>query len=119
MTASAETQHTVLSDDQVAFYQRRGYLILENVLSAAELQELRVATEGLREERARIAGDDRIAAIMDFALLDDAFMQAAHQPTMLAAVTQLIGKNLRLQHCKLNWKPPTKGTGEVDTNEHH
>ena len=117
MTASAETQHTVLSEDQVAFYQRQGYLILENVLSAAELQELRAATEGLREERARIAGDDRIAAIMDFALLDDAFMQAAHQPTMLAAVTQLIGENLRLQHCKLNWKPPTKGTGEVDWHQ--
>ena len=36
---------------------------------------------------------------------------------MLAAVTQLIGGNLRLQHCKLNWKPPTKGTGEVDWHQ--
>ena len=47
MTASAETQHTVLSEDQVAFYQRHGYLILENVLSAAELQELRAADGGI------------------------------------------------------------------------
>ena len=76
MAAPAVRQRKVLSDDQVAFYQRHGYLILENVLSAAELQELRAVTEGLREERARIAGDDRIAAIMDFALLDDAFMQS-------------------------------------------
>ena len=117
MTAPFATQDSVLSDDQVAFYHRHGYLILENVLSAAELQELQTATEGLRDERARIAGDDTIAAIMDFALLDDSFMRAAHHPAMLAAMTQLIGANLRLQHCKLNWKPPTKGTGEVDWHQ--
>jgi ectoine hydroxylase-related dioxygenase (phytanoyl-CoA dioxygenase family) len=40
-------------------------------------------------------------------------MLAAKHPVMLAAVTQLIGENLRLQHCKLNWKPPAKGKGEV------
>ncbi len=107
----------VLTDDQIAFYQRHGYLILENVLSAAELRELRAATESLQEERIRRGGSDSIVAIMDFVLLDDAFMQAAHQPHMLAAVTQLIGANLRLQHCKLNWKPPTKGTGEVDWHQ--
>ena len=117
MAAPSLIKHQVLSDNQVAFYHRHGYLILENVLSAAELAELREATDGLREERARVAGDDKIAAIMDFALLDDAFMRAAHHPKMLAAVTQLIGANLRLQHCKLNWKPPTKGTGEVDWHQ--
>jgi len=36
---------------------------------------------------------------------------------MLAAVTLLIGENLRLQHSQLNWKPPTKGTGEVDWHQ--
>ena len=117
MTTASATQKNVLSDDQVAFYHRHGYLILENVLAAAELQELQAATEGLQEERNRRGGNDSIVAIMDFALLDDAFMRAAHHPHMLAAVTQLIGENLRLQHCKLNWKPPTKGTGEVDWHQ--
>ena len=117
MATVPATQDQTLSEDQVAFYHRHGYLILENVLSAAELQELRVVTEGLRGERVRRGGKDNIVAIMDFALLDDAFMQAAHHPHMLAAVTQLIGQNLRLQHCKLNWKPPTKGTGEVDWHQ--
>ena len=77
MATVPATQDKVLSDDQVAFYHRHGYLILENVLSAAELQELRTATEGLREERIRRGGKDNIVAIMDFALLDDAFMRAA------------------------------------------
>ena len=117
MANASATQQKVLNDDQVAFYHRHGYLILENVLSVAELQELRVATEGLREERVRRGGQDNIVAIMDFALLDDAFMRAARHPLMLAAVTQLIGANLRLQHCKLNWKPPTKGAGEVDWHQ--
>ena len=78
MPSPSLTQSQVLTDDQVACYNRHGYLILENVLSAAELAELRAATNGLGEERVRIAGDDKIAAIMDFALLDDAFMRAAH-----------------------------------------
>lgn len=117
MATPSLTLRQVLNEDQVAFYNRHGYLILENVLSAADLQELQTATDGLRDERARIAGDDTIAAIMDFALLDDAFMRAAHHPLMLAAVTQLIGENLRLQHCKLNWKPPAKGAGEVDWHQ--
>ena len=113
MATSPATQEKVLSDDQVAFYQRHGYLVLENVLSAAELQDLRAASERLRDERARLAGDDRLAVIHNVALFDDAFMMAARHPVMLGAVTQLIGENLRLQHCKLNWKPPAKGKGEV------
>lgn len=117
MATVPATPDKPLSDDQVAFYHRHGYLILENVLSAVELEELRSATAGLREERARRGGQDNIVAIMDFALLDKAFMRAAHHPHMLAAVTQLIGEHLRLQHCKLNWKPPTKGTGEVDWHQ--
>ena len=75
MAASSPTQHKPLSNDQVAFYQRHGYLILENVLSATELEKLRAATEGLREERIRRGGNDSIVAIMDFVLLDDVFMQ--------------------------------------------
>ena len=68
MATSPATQEKVLSDDQVAFYQRHGYLILENVLSAAELQDLRAASERLRDERARLAGDDRLAVIHNVAL---------------------------------------------------
>ena len=113
MATSPATQEKVLSDDQVAFYQRHGYLILKNVLSASELQELQAASGRLRDERARLAGDDRLAVIQNVALFDDAFMMAAKHPVMLGAVTQLIGENLRLQHCKLNWKPPAKGKGEV------
>ena len=113
MATSPTTQEKILSDDQVAFYQRHGYLVLENVLSAAELERLQAASERLQEERARLAGDDGLAVIQNVALFDDAFMMAAKHPTMLGAVTQLIGENLRLQHCKLNWKPPTKGKGEV------
>ncbi len=113
MAASPAVQKEVLSEDQVAFYHRHGYVILENVLSADELAGLQAASERLKEERARLAGDDRLAVIHNVALMDDAFMAAARHPVMLAAVTQLIGANLRLQHCKLNWKPPAKGAGEV------
>ncbi|MDE2840901.1 MAG: hypothetical protein OXM03_09770, partial [Chloroflexota bacterium] len=68
MATSPATQEKVLSDDQVAFYHRHGYLILENVLSAAELQGLQDASERLRDERSRLGGDDSLAVIQNVAL---------------------------------------------------
>lgn len=102
-----------LSQEQIDFYNERGYLILENVLSPQELQDLCDASERLQEERRKVGSDNRLAVIHNVPLLDDAFMRAARNPAMLAAVSDLIGPNLRLQHAKLNWKPPTMGAGEV------
>lgn len=95
------------------FYANNGYLIILNVLSPHHLGELREASERLGAERRRLGGDSRLAVIHNVALMDQAFMTAAYHPRMLAIVTDLIGEHLRIQHCKLNWKPPTIGTGEV------
>ena len=116
MAISEQSPHAAvagLSDEQRRFYQERGYLIVENVLSAPELDALRAASERLDGERKRLGGDDRLAVIHNVPLFDDAFMQTARHPGMLAVVAGLIGPNLRLQHAKLNWKPPTIGAGEV------
>jgi ectoine hydroxylase-related dioxygenase (phytanoyl-CoA dioxygenase family) len=102
-----------LSPNQIGFFTEHGYLVFENVLSPQELQELRDASERLQEERKRLAGDNRLAVIHNVPLLDDAFMKAARNPAMLAAVADLIGPDLHLQHAKLNWKPPAVGAGEV------
>ena len=102
-----------LSAEQKRFYEENGYLVFENVLSPSELAALRNASERLQAERTRLGGETRLAVIHNVALMDDAFMMAARHPFMLAVVSDPIGENLRLQHCKLNWKPPTIGAGEV------
>ena len=42
-----------LSHDQVRFYQEEGYLVLPNLLTAAELAPAREAMEGKAEEIAQ------------------------------------------------------------------
>jgi ectoine hydroxylase-related dioxygenase (phytanoyl-CoA dioxygenase family) len=102
-----------LTPEQKRFYAENGYLVFENVLAPEELAALRDASERLQEERKKLGGETRLAVIHNVALLDDAFMMAARHPYMLAVASDLIGENLRLQHCKLNWKPPAVGAGEV------
>ena len=103
----------MLAAEQKTFYADNGYLIFENVLSADELKDLREGSELLQEARRKLGGDTKLAVIHNVALMHDAFMQAARHPFMLEVVSDLIGENLKLQHCKLNWKPPTVGAGEV------
>lgn len=110
---ASDTSHQGLTEAQRRFYQEQGYLIIPNALSPDEAQGLREASERLQSERQRIGGENRLAVIHNVALMDDAFMRAARHPRMLAVVADLIGENLHLQHCKLNWKPPAIGAGEV------
>lgn len=104
---------TRLTPAQKRFYEENGYLVFENVLSTQELAELRVASESLQAERQKLGGESRLAVIHNVTLMHDAFMQTARHRFMLSVVSDLIGGNLRLQHAKLNWKPPAIGAGEV------
>ena len=108
-----QTRQARQTDGQRRFYQENGYLIFENVLTDQELTELRVASEALQSERKKLGGETRLAVIHNVTLLHEAFLKTARHPFMLAVVSDLIGEDLRLQHAKLNWKPPTAGAGEV------
>jgi ectoine hydroxylase-related dioxygenase (phytanoyl-CoA dioxygenase family) len=112
--ARTETRHpTRLTEEQRRFYQENGYLVFEHVLSPRELAELRQASETLQEERKKVGGESRLAVIHNVTLLHEAFLETARHPFMLAVVSDLLGEDLRLQHAKLNWKPPAMGAGEV------
>jgi phytanoyl-CoA hydroxylase len=104
---------TGLTAAQREFFRENGYLVLEGFLSAEAVEELREASERLQGVRDRLGGGDRLAVIKAVTLRNPAFAAAARHPKMLAAVADLIGPNLRLQHSKLNWKPPAIGKGEV------
>jgi ectoine hydroxylase-related dioxygenase (phytanoyl-CoA dioxygenase family) len=111
--ATESERQARLTDGQRRFYQENGYLSFENVLTDQELAELREASEALQDERQKLGGETRLAVIHNVTRLHEAFLKAARHPFMLAVASDLIGQDLRLQHAKLNWKPPTAGAGEV------
>jgi len=107
------TALSTLTEAQRAAFREYGYLVFERVLSSDDLADVRAASERLQSERRRRGGDDRLAIINNVAFMDHVFLRLARHPFMLGVVSDLIGPNLRLQHAKLNWKPPTVGAGEV------
>jgi phytanoyl-CoA hydroxylase len=107
----------MLGQNEIRQYEEDGYLVVEGVLADSELGELREASEALQEARLLAGGGDGLAVIQDIVFKGEAFMRAARHPRMLAAVADLIGPNLQMQHCKLNWKPAAVGKGQVDWHQ--
>lgn len=108
----------VLSADQIAFYEREGYLILENRVPDEVMQAIRAEIARFRDvaagmtasddkidlEDSHSPGDPRIRRVKlphtQSKVVDD-LMRSDH---ILAPVRDLIGQNLRLQTTKLNMK---------------
>jgi phytanoyl-CoA hydroxylase len=98
-------------------YQRDGYLILRGLLDQAELEELREAVgTPLVQEQRRINRRKEYAGlsiIHDIIYLHPAFLKLARNARLLEIVEALIGADIEIQHCKINWKPAAEGSGEV------
>ena len=98
-------------------YERDGFLLLRGLLDEAQLDELReaITTPLVREQRRlnRRKEYDGLAIIHDIILLHPAFLNLARSPKLLGIIELLIGANIEIQHCKMNWKPAEAGAGEV------
>ena len=98
-------------------YDRQGYLIVKKVLDESELDELREAiqTPLIQQMREKNRRDEYggLSIIHDIIHLHPAFLRLARLPKLLDVIEALVGPNIEIQHCKINWKPPEKGTGEV------
>ena len=98
-------------------YDRQGYLIVKKLLDEGELDELREAiqTPLIQQirERSRRADYAGLSIIHDIIHLHPAFLKLARLPKLLDVIEMLVGPNIEIQHCKINWKPPEKGAGEV------
>jgi phytanoyl-CoA hydroxylase len=98
-------------------YERNGYLILRGLVDDAQLEELREAVgtplvQKLRQDNRRKEYGG-LSIIHDIIYLHPAFLKLAHHPKLLGVVATLIGANIEIQHCKINWKPAEEGAGEV------
>jgi ectoine hydroxylase-related dioxygenase (phytanoyl-CoA dioxygenase family) len=121
----------MLTDEQIAFFETNGYLVVEDVVTPEILARLRRDFAGWVEEsrdhaaaygrtqdgRARFdveaghsrekPGLRRVASPMEES---DAYYQAATASRMVAAVADLIGPNVKLHHSKINSKLPRTPT---------
>lgn len=109
---------TMLSSEQIAAYRRLGYLIVENVFSPSEIDELRRVTDAFVEKSRDHSANDavfdlepdhtrqqpRVKTIKNTAKLHEAYGRAIAHPKLLDLVADLIGPSIRYSSDKLNLK---------------
>jgi phytanoyl-CoA hydroxylase len=110
---SVRLKTTQLDAGQLEQYRRDGYLVIDGLFSASEVEALRVAADdpvvkrGLQDSGA----DERIVHLLEITCKHPAFRQLASDKRITELVAQLIGPDVQLQHSKLATKPPKKDAG--------
>ena len=114
----------MISERDVEAYRRDGYIVVPDVLDAAELGQLQAVID---DWIARAAGIDthddiydlepshtraqpRVRRIKTPHKIDRRFSALVRHPNVLAILTKLIGPDLRLHGSKLNMKAPRYGS---------
>jgi len=113
----------MLSQEEIAFYHENGYLTVENVLSAAELNALRRVTDEFIERSRFISehndifdlepdhshDNPRLRRIKEPVSHHEVYDQTLRHDGILDIVEQLIGKGVRFNGNKLNMKAGAHG----------
>lgn len=108
----------MISDEDVQRYHRDGYLVVPDVLSAQDIEDLRRATDGFVEqsrqatahtavfdlEPGHSAADPRVRRIKSPHLQHDAYARMVRHPGIVAVLCRLWGPNVRFDTSKLNLK---------------
>jgi ectoine hydroxylase-related dioxygenase (phytanoyl-CoA dioxygenase family) len=107
-------RHMMLSDCDVRRYREDGYLVIEDVLTQTEVEELRRACDDPRvqEDLASRGYREKGVHLLEITAKHAAFRELACDRRITDRVAQLIGPDIQLQHSKLATKPPRVGAGE-------
>ncbi len=114
----------MLNAEQISFYHENGYLVLEDVLSADELAELRRVTDEFVERSRSVSRHNevydleanhsperpRLRRIKNPIAQHEVYDQALRHQGILDRVEQLIGPGVRRNNTKLNMKEPAHGS---------
>jgi len=114
----------MLSQEQIDFYHENGYLGVENVLSDAEIQNLRDVTDDFVEksravtkhtdvfdlEPGHTSESPRLRRLKNPIEQHEVYRSTLHHEKILTIVSQLIGYGLRCNGNKLNMKLPGFGS---------
>jgi phytanoyl-CoA hydroxylase len=115
MALAAEEMTSRISDDDVAFYQKNGYLIVPNALSPEEIESLRNETTAIcRGDRGEVNNlpegtskdsDDevnqRILCIHMIHKISPLMFDALAHPVMAETLTRIIGPNVKCMQSML------------------
>jgi len=103
----------MLSQEQVARYREDGYLLIENVFNAEEVEALREAsrTAAMREELKQRNAERTIVHLHPLTIKHAAFKALAADARITERLAPLLGPDVQLQQSKLATKPPAKGEG--------
>jgi phytanoyl-CoA hydroxylase len=113
----------MFTKDDIQSYHRDGFVVARQLFTPAEIEALREATDRKIEESRQLSGSNeifevepdhssanpRLRRIIEPVCVDAAFWQAAVNERLLAAVSALLGANVKFHHSKLNMK--TSGGG--------
>jgi ectoine hydroxylase-related dioxygenase (phytanoyl-CoA dioxygenase family) len=108
---------TILSDAQRAAYDRDGFIVVPDVFSPAEIDQLRAVTDGFVARSAAIAANDEVYDLEDSHsaaeprvrrlkaphLIDPVYFRASRNDRVVAILTELWG-SVRFDTGKLNMK---------------
>ena len=106
-----------LTDDQIEFYTKNGYIQIDNILSKEELDELTAITDELNEKleaemppmEERGAYDQVFLQVVNAWQRDDRFRKFSQHPVLADVARQLLkAKKVRLWHDHLMTKFPGK-----------
>ena len=111
-----------LNADQIESYERDGYVVVKDVLTGAEMAELRAAADFFAEQALALTADSPIIELDDAPHLAGGpplirrlksphthhavFANALAHPGLLDIVEDLVGSGIRWIHTKLNAKHP-------------
>jgi len=102
-----------LTQAEIDAYWRDGFLVVDDVLDADELEELRSACEhpDVVSMRSQRDYETKTVHALGITSRHPAFHKLAVSPAIVGRIVPLLGPDVQLQHSKLATKPPTKGAG--------
>ncbi len=113
----------VIRDAQIDEYKEKGFVVIEDIFSPTDIKEMTDALDGLIEsahglndhtdvidlEPSHTPDRPRVRRIKEPFLHHSVFNKMAKRPRLIAALTALIGKNLRMHGSKINLKSAEYG----------
>ncbi|HLT01602.1 MAG TPA: phytanoyl-CoA dioxygenase family protein [Geminicoccaceae bacterium] len=108
----------MISEQQVEFYRENGFVVVEDVLSAAEVSRLREVTDEMLERARGLTTHDDVFDLEDTHRPDDPrvrrikfpdrqhpeYARLVRHPNIVAVLQRLIGPDIRFDVSKLNMK---------------
>lgn len=107
------TQPLTLDQNQLDAFWAQGFLVIDDVFTAAEVAALRAASESaaIRNPQDERGYAKQTVHLLELTVRHPLFMELAKSEKILALIRPLIGDDIQLQHSKIATKPPVKDAG--------